>query len=93
MITMVIAIILATVGLLIYIGFVMNEGKDERGQAIIAKSSQVSFIFILIGFVFQGFFIQFANPTVAQIELLIYVWMACVFASNSISILVLRRKM
>ena len=92
-ISMVIAIILATVGLGIYIGFVRNEGKDERGQEIIAKSSQVAFIFILIGFVFQGFFIQFTNPTVEQIQTFIYVWMALVFASNGVSILVLQRKM
>lgn len=93
MIAMIIAIIFAVVSIGIYIGFVVNEGKDERGQEIIAKSSQVAFIFILIGFVFQGFFIQMASPTVEQIQTLIYVWMAFVFASNGISILVLQRKM
>ena len=34
----------------IYVGFIFSEGKDERGQAIIAKSSQIAFIFVLPDF-------------------------------------------
>ncbi|MFD1361291.1 hypothetical protein [Lentibacillus salinarum] len=75
-----------------YISFVTVEGKDERGQAIIGRSSQIAFIFILFGFVFQMFYIQFADPSVENIETAIYIWMALVWCSNSISIFILRRK-
>lgn len=77
----------------IYVGFIFSEGKDERGQAIIAKSSQIAFIFVLLGFSFQGLYYHFANPTVEQLIMLIYIWMVFVFGANSISILVLQKKM
>ncbi|GGB38175.1 hypothetical protein F3157_13985 [Virgibacillus dakarensis] len=48
--------------------FVVMEGKDERGQAKIGKSSQIAFIFILIGFIFQLFYIHFAAPSMEQIK-------------------------
>lgn len=75
-----------------YIIFVTVEGKDERGQAILGKSSQIVFILIAFGFVFQMFYIKFANPSVKQIETTIFIWMALFFLSNGISIFVIRKK-
>src|SRR5699024_8909105 len=75
-----------------YITFVTAESKDERGQAILGKSSQIAFIFIAFGFVFQMFYVEFANPTVKQIEAAIFIWMALVWCSNSVSIFILKRK-
>ena len=89
----VITVILIAISLGVYIGFVSNEGKDERGQAILAKSSQIAFLLILLGFVFQGFYYQFTNPTVDQVKTMIYIWMALVFCGNGLTIMVLRKKM
>lgn len=74
-----------------YIIFVVSEGKDERGQAILGKSSQIAFIFIAFGFVFQLFYIKFAHPSVDQIEASIFIWMALVWASNSVSTFIFRK--
>lgn len=89
----IIATILITISLVVYIAFVANEGKDERGQAILSKSSRIAFIFILLGFIFQSFYYQFATPTVEHVRTMIYIWMALVFCSNSLSIKFLQRKM
>ncbi|RDW17696.1 hypothetical protein [Oceanobacillus chungangensis] len=64
----IITVILIVISLGVYIGFVSNQGKDERGQAIIAKSSQIAFILILLGFVFQGFYYQFTNPMLIKLK-------------------------
>lgn len=89
----VITVILIVICIGIYIGFIFSEGKDERGQAILAKSSQIAFIFILLGFAFLGLYHQLAHPTVEQLFNMVYLWMLIVFAANSVSILVLQRKM
>jgi len=89
----VISVILIAISLGVYISFVSNEGKDERGQAILAKSSQIAFLLILLGFVFQGFYYQFTNPTVDQVKTMTYIWMAVVFCGNGVSILVLQKRM
>ncbi|RDW16847.1 hypothetical protein [Oceanobacillus chungangensis] len=89
----IIAVILIAMSLGVYISFVAGQGKDERGQAIIARSSQIAFLFILLGFVFQGFYYQFSNPSVDQVKTMTYIWMAVIFCSNSISIILLQKKM
>ena len=90
----IVTVILIVISLGIYIGYVADQGnKDERGQAILARSSQVAFVFVLIGFVFQGLYFQFANPTVDQIQTMIYIWMTFICCSNSVSILVLNKIM
>lgn len=88
----IITALVITVSVGYYIKFVTSEGKDERGQTILGKSSQIAFIFIAFGFVFQLFYIQFINPSVDQIEASMSIWMALVWASNSISTFILRRK-
>lgn len=89
----IISTIIGVLGLGMYIGFVRTEGKDERGQAILAKASQIAFIFLFLGFAFQVLYIEFANPTVAQVRAVITVWMALVFISNGISILFYKKRM
>ena len=91
--TLIVASILIIVSITYYIWFSVYEGNDERGREIMAKASQISFIFILLGFVFQGFYFQFGSPSIENVETMIYVWMALVFFSNSISILLYQRKM
>ncbi|CAM4452953.1 hypothetical protein PAEN110709_17980 [Paenibacillus endophyticus] len=76
-----------------YIGFARNDGRDERGRTILAKSSQIAFIFILAGFVFQILYFQFAEPNPDHIKAAISVWMALIFGSNAVSIVILQRKM
>ncbi|WP_257350790.1 hypothetical protein [Pseudalkalibacillus decolorationis] len=89
----IISTILGVAGLGMYIGFVRSEGKDERGQAILAKASQIAFIFLFLGFAFQGLYIELANPTVEHVTAVIAAWMALVFGSNGISILVYQKRM
>lgn len=71
-----------------YIYFIASQGGDERGQKILANSSQVAFLIMIIGFVFQVFFFTFMEPTIDQIQILIGVWMASVFLGNDIAIIV-----
>lgn len=92
-VTYIIALIIVIASLGAYIGFVINEGKDERGKAILAKASQISFIFLLLGFIFQINYFQFGSPTVEQLKLMIIIWMAFVFGSNGISLLIYQRRM
>lgn len=87
----VIALIIIIVSISYYIWFSGYEGKDERGRDILAKSSQIAFIFILFGFVFQGFYFRFGSPTVEKVQMMISIWMALVFAGNSISILLYKK--
>jgi len=87
-----IALIFIIISLAYYIWFSGYEGKDERGREILAKSSQIAFIFILLGFVFQGFYFKFGNPSVEKTQTMISIWMALVFASNSISIVLYQKK-
>lgn len=75
-----------------YIAFVTVEGKDERGQAIIGKSSQISFIFIAFGFIIQLLYVRFASPSLEQIQTAIFIWMALVWGSNSLSIYMLKSR-
>lgn len=89
----IIATILIIISLVIYVAFIAHEGTDERAQAILSKSSRIAFIFIILGFIFQSVYYQFANPTVEQIRTLIYIWMALIFCSNSLSIKFLQRTM
>ncbi|MFD2761516.1 hypothetical protein [Lentibacillus juripiscarius] len=86
-----IAFLIIIVSISYYIWFSGYEGKDERGRKILAKSSQIAFIFILFGFVFQSFYFQFGNPTVEKVQMMISIWMALVFASNSVSIVLYRK--
>ena len=72
--------------------FRVQEGKDERGQAIIAKSNEIAFNFVMFGFSFQAIYLSFGSPTVEHITLMISIWMTLVFSSNSISILVFERR-
>lgn len=85
--------ILIIISLAVYVAFLANEGKDERGQAILSKSSRIAFMIILLGYIFQSFYFRFANPTMEQVRTMIYIWMALVFCSNSLSIKLLQRKM
>lgn len=77
----------------IYLGFVMKEGKDERGQSILGKSSQLGFIFIFLGFVFQSIYITYASPSVADIQLMIVIWITIVSVCNSAGILYFKKSM
>lgn len=88
-----ITVILIVICIGIYVGFIFGDGKDERGQAIVAKASQIAFIFILLGFTFFGLYQHFADPTAEQLFNAVYIWMLIVFAANSVSILVLQKKM
>lgn len=90
-VTLTTLIAVASIG--IYLGFVKNEGKDERGKAILAKASEISYIFIYLGFAAQALFFLLANPTVNEVQLFITIWMASVFASNGIAIIVFQKKM
>jgi len=89
----VISIVLGVIGIGVYVGFTTSEGKDERGKTILAKAAQVAFIFIFLGFAFHLVFIEFANPTIEQVKASMSAWMAFVFASNGIGILIFRRGM
>lgn len=42
----IISFALAIIGMSIYIIFTISEGKDERGQMIIARSSHISMMFL-----------------------------------------------
>lgn len=89
----IVAMLIVVTSLGIYIGFMKNEGKDERGRAILSMASQISFVFLLIGFVFQILYFQFASPTVEQLQSMIAIWMALVFGSNGIAIVFYQRRM
>lgn len=89
----VISILFGVIGIGIYIGFTVSEGKDERGRAILAKAAQVAFVFILLGFTFHILFIEFAYPTIEQLRATITAWMGLVFGSNALSILFYRERM
>lgn len=86
-------ILICLIAIGVYIGFSISEGKDERGRTILAKSAQIAFVFIFLGFAFHLLIFEFANPTIEQIRATMTVWMSFVFASNGISILVYRYKM
>jgi len=87
-----IASILIVISLFHYIWFSIYEGNDERGKGIMANSSQIAFVFIILGFVTQGFYFRFGNPSIEKVQTLIYIWMALVFVSNSIGIILHKRK-
>jgi len=88
----VVASIFIIISISYYIWFSVYEGNDERGKKILAKSSQIAFIFILLGFVFQSFYFKFGDPSVEKIEMMIWIWLALVFTSNSISIVLYKSK-
>jgi len=87
-----ISIILGVIGLGAYVGFVISEGKDERGEAILAKSAQIAFVLMLLGFTFHIVYFQFANLMVEQIQATMTVWMSLVIVSNSLRIFYYRKK-
>jgi len=87
----IIVAVISVIGAGYYIGFVIAEGKDERGQTILGKSSQIVFPIILLGFVFLASYISLANPNVEQVEAVIYIWMGLIWGINSLSILSLKK--
>jgi len=87
-----IAMVVIFISLIIHIRFNSSQGKDERGQAIIGKSSQLAFIAILLGFVGHMIYFQFGTPTIDEVSLLLKVWMAIVFGLYAIGIKLFQRE-
>lgn len=72
--------------------FIASQGKDERGQAIIAFAAQCSLSIVILGFVLQSFLFQYFDPTTAQIRIMIHAWMAAVFLSYAVMVFILNRR-
>lgn len=87
-----IAMVVIFLSIGIHIRFTSSQGKDERGQAIIGKSSQLAFIAILLGFVGHSIYFQFGTPTIDEVSLFLQVWMAIVFGSYAIGIKLFQRE-
>lgn len=80
------------VGAIFSISFVMEEGKDERGQSILSKASQIALPVTSLGIVLQAFYIRFSSPTFEQIEFTIYMVMALIWGTQALSIYILKRR-
>ncbi len=89
----VISIVVASAALGKYIGFTNNEGKDERGQAIVAKASHVTVGLLFLVFAIMILVVQFANMPTEMLGMLIILLLSTLIVINSISILYYSRKM
>lgn len=87
------AIIIALVGMDIYIGFTREEGKDERGKSILAKASHITMGFLY--FVFSGLIlvIQFLNVTQEVLEVIVIGVVSLLVVINSVAIMYYRKNM
>src|SRR5699024_4235719 len=74
------------IGAIFSISFVMEEGKDERGQSILSKATQIALPITTLGIVLQAFYIRFLSPAFKQIEFTIYMIMALIWGTQAISI-------
>lgn len=92
LIILIIGAVVAVVGAGYYGGFAIAEGKDERGQVILGKSSQMVFPFILFGFAFMLVFLQMGDPSITQIEAAISIWMTLIWGISTVSLFMLKRK-
>jgi len=92
LIVFIVSVIFTVIGVGFYGGFVISEGKDERRQAILGKSSQIVFPVILIGFVFLILYTRLTSPNVEQIEIIIHLWMALIWLISSVSIFILKKQ-
>ncbi|WP_289396239.1 hypothetical protein [Bacillus sp. DX1.1] len=76
----------------IFVGFTFSEGKDERGQQILGKAFNVSFVFILFGFITYSLLSRYANVDLEFMRIYVTVWMAVVMTGNAVTIRVLRQR-
>src|SRR5699024_6505473 len=92
LIIQIIGAVVAVVGAGYYGGFAIAEGKDDRGQVILGKSSQMVFPFFLFGVAFMLVFHQMGAACITNIESAISIWMTLICGISTVSLFMLKRK-
>jgi len=86
------SVIIASFGLGKYISFSLGEGKDERGNAILAKASHITISFLFVVYAALILVITFSNISADILGLIVIMALSLLIFINGVSILYLRKK-
>ena len=87
----IISFALAIIGMSIYIIFTISEGKDERGQMIIARSSHISMMFLNLVYWFLIIVVSFLDVKVEWLSLSIIASLSLIMFIQRISTAFIKR--
>lgn len=88
----ILTITLAIIGLIIYIFFLKGEGKDERGEMIMARASNISMSFLTLFFIIFIWITSYSDITVEWLGLLAIASFSILIFIQGISIIYLKKR-
>lgn len=88
----IISILMALLGIGVYIGFSKEEGVDERGKSILAKASHITMGFLFVTFSAIIFIVEFLNVSTEMLKAVMVIALSLLILINAISIMYLRKK-
>jgi uncharacterized membrane protein len=88
----IVSLVIAAFGLGRYISFSSHEGKDERGQYILAKSSHVTISVFFLAYAIIILIINFLNISADALGLIVIAVLSGLIVINGGSIMYFRKK-
>ncbi|WP_130859265.1 hypothetical protein [Gracilibacillus phocaeensis] len=91
-IMIVLSIVIASFGLGRYITFSSKEGKDERGESILAKSSHITVGLLFLIYAIFILIISFSNISAEVLGLMVVIGLSALILINGLAIMYFRKK-